>query len=131
MLKTLSNLQQSYSTMTKPLGEKYNQTQQHITDLSDQLAAQKQTIEATKADTDQYNQWHDKLEQAYQSEQALKVQLGVLAEQTKAAEEARSDRQRSMQNATIAGVVIAVIGLILSVVIGVAGIGVAAVGAGC
>lgn len=93
------------------------------------MAAQKQTIEATKADTDQYNQWHDKLEQAYQSEQALKVQLGVLAEQTKAAEEARSDRQRSMQNATIAGVVIAVIGLILSVVIGVAGIGVAAVGA--
>lgn len=129
MLKTLSNLQQSYSTMTKPLGEKYNQTQQHITDLSDQLAAQKQTIEATKADTDQYNQWHDKLEQAYQSEQALKVQLGVLAEQTKAAEEARSDRQRSMQNATIAGVVIAVIGLILSVVIGVAGIGISAVGA--
>lgn len=44
MLKTLSNLQQSYSTMTKPLGEKYNQTQQHITDLSDQLAAQNRLL---------------------------------------------------------------------------------------
>lgn len=129
MLTALSNLRQLYSTVTKPLGEKYNQTQQHVSDLSHQLATQKQTVEATQAGTDQYNQWHDKLEQAYQRKQALKVRLDTLEEQKKVAEKAQYGRQRLMQNTAIAGAVIAVIGLVLSVAIGVLGIGVIAVGA--
>ena len=84
MLTALSNLRQLYSTVTKPLGEKYNQTQQHVSNLSHHWRPKSRLLKQQQAGTDQYNQWHDKLEQAYQSKQALKVRLETLEERKKA-----------------------------------------------